>query len=157
MATAGTATSQEYTSTYAPETHGGTVTSWVPLTTSFSVPEGCETSYWSVVANTLAAWDPGMGISADLDLRCQPAAATQWWDQDRLGKNSLTQMSIGPITCPSGYSTATTRVDDQTSTFVACCPPYVCQISQQSKLFCPITLTWIFEQGLYIYLKRELG
>ncbi|KAK6541153.1 hypothetical protein TWF694_008524 [Orbilia ellipsospora] len=110
-------------SMYPPETHGGVTTSWVPIGTAFPSSRGCESLFWSVVANTLAAWDPGYGISVDSNTRCVPPAATTWWDQDRLGANSLTVISIGPITCPSAYSTVTTSVENESSTFVACCPP----------------------------------
>src|SRR5271167_705514 len=112
-------------SIYPPETHGGTVTSWIPVGTAFPSSSGCESLYWSFVQSTLAAWDPGYGISVDTNVKCVPPAATTWWDQDRLGVNSLTRVSLGPITCPSAYMTVTTIIENQSSTFVACCPPYV--------------------------------
>ena len=52
-------------------------------------------------SDTLAAWDPGYGISVDTKVKCVPSAETTWWDQFRLGLNSLTVVSLGPITCPS--------------------------------------------------------
>jgi hypothetical protein len=112
-------------SVYPPETHGGIVTSWVPLTTAFAQSRGCEDLAWSVVLDTLAVYDPGYGLTVDPNIRCVPPAVTTWWNQDRLGANSLTKLSIGPITCPSSYSTGTTIIENESSTFVACCPPYV--------------------------------
>ena len=112
-------------SIYPPETHAGTVTSWIPIGTAVSSPKGCESLYWSYVVGTLAVWDPGYGISVDTSIKCHPPAATSWWDQGRLGVNSLTTLSLGPFTCPSDYTTGTTVVQDQSSTFVACCPTYV--------------------------------
>jgi hypothetical protein len=112
-------------SIYPPETHSGIVTSWIPVGTAFPSSSGCESLYWSFVPNTLAAWDPGYGISVDTNVKCVPPAETTWWDQNRLGVNSLTIVSLGPITCPSAYTTVTTTIENQSSTFVACCPPYV--------------------------------
>ena len=110
---------------YPPETNGGTLTSWIPVGTTFPSPSGCESLYWSVVVGTLAVWDPGYGISVDTNVKCLPPAATTWWDQDRLGVDTLTRVSLGPITCPSDYTTGTTMIQNQFSTFVACCPTYV--------------------------------
>ncbi|KAL3422487.1 hypothetical protein PVAG01_06643 [Phlyctema vagabunda] len=110
-------------SNYPPETHEGIVTSWAPIATAFPPSQGCENLFWSVVQSTLAAWDAGYGISVDNNVRCMPPAVTSWWDQDRLGANSLTRVSLGPITCPVGYSTVLAQVENQSSTFVACCPP----------------------------------
>jgi len=56
-------------------------------------------------------------------VHCVPPAVTTWWDQDRLGANSLTRVSVGPITCPVSYSTVTTSIENESSTYVACCPP----------------------------------
>jgi hypothetical protein len=53
-------------------------------------------------------------------IQCLAPPATSWWRQDWLS-NSLTTWSLGPITCPEAYTTATTSVQDS-STFVACCP-----------------------------------
>ncbi|KAF3908193.1 hypothetical protein AA313_de0202252 [Arthrobotrys entomopaga] len=110
-------------SIYPPETHGGVVTSWIPIGSASPSSSGCESLYWSYVQSTLAAWDPGYGISVDSNARCVPPAVTTWWDQGRLGGNSLTVISLGPITCPSAYATVTTTIENQSSTFVACCPP----------------------------------
>jgi hypothetical protein len=104
-----------------PETNSGVVTSWMPLTTAYPAVRGCDQLYWSVVANTVAAWDPGYGLFV-ADSSCLPKAATTWWDQDKLGKNTETVMSIGPVTCPQAYYTARTSVKDSSSTLVGCCP-----------------------------------
>lgn len=108
----------------APETNDGVVTSWMPITTAHPSVNGCSDLIWSYVANTVAAWDPGYGLDV-ADSQCLPKPATTWWDQDRLGKNTETVMSIGPITCPEAYFTAKTSVKDSSSTLVACCPVYV--------------------------------
>lgn len=109
-------------SQYPPETHGGTVTSWVPITTVWPSQSGCDQSFWSYVPSTIAGWDPGYGMSVDASVSCLPEAATTWWNQERLGVNRQTVMSIGPITCPEAYTTAMTSAQDATSTLVACCP-----------------------------------
>jgi len=106
-----------------PETNLGVVTSWVPITTAYPSVQGCDQLYWSVVANTVAAWDPGYGLDV-ADSSCLPRAATTWWDQDRIGRNPETVLSIGPITCPEAYHTAKTSVKDSSSTLVGCCPLY---------------------------------
>ena len=110
---------------YPPETNAGTLTSWIPVGTTFPSPSGCESLYWSVVVDRLAVWDPGYGISVDTNVKCLPPAATTWWDQDRLGVDTATVVSLGPITCPSDYTTVTTMIQNQFSTFVACCPTCV--------------------------------
>lgn len=104
-----------------PEVNGRTTTSWIPITTAFPQQPGCSDQIWSYVPNTLAAWDPGYGISV-MDKNCLPRAATTWWDAERLGPNTLTTISIGPITCPQAYYTASTSVKDGISTLVGCCP-----------------------------------
>ncbi|ERF72717.1 hypothetical protein EPUS_04770 [Endocarpon pusillum Z07020] len=109
-------------SQYPPETHGGVVTSWVPITTAWPSQSGCDQSFWSYVPSTIAGWDPGYGISVEPTLSCLPEGATAWWNQARLGPNSNTKISIGPIVCPEAYTTATTSAQDATSTLVACCP-----------------------------------
>lgn len=71
--------------------------------------------------DSIVGWDPGYGISVQ-DLRCVPEAVTTWWDQDRLGPNSETVVSIGPLSCPEPYKTFATLREDSSSTQVACCP-----------------------------------
>lgn len=104
-----------------PETTDGIVTSWIPITTAYPQKPGCSERYWSYVESTIAAWDPGYGISYS-DYGCLPRPVTTWWDQDRLGPNPSTVVSLGPITCPDAYYTASTSKKDESSTFVACCP-----------------------------------
>jgi hypothetical protein len=82
---------------YPPETHGGVVASWIPVGTAFPSSRGCESLYWSVAPDTLAAWGPGYGISVDTNVKCVPSAETTWWDQFRLGLNSLTVVSLGQL------------------------------------------------------------
>ncbi|PMD20631.1 hypothetical protein NA56DRAFT_170905 [Hyaloscypha hepaticicola] len=72
---------------------------------------GYESLFWSYVQGTLATWDPGYGISVDTNVKCVPPAETTWWDQNRLGVNSLTTLSLGPITCPSAWTTVTTVIE----------------------------------------------
>lgn len=107
---------------YPPETHGGVVTSWLPITTAYPTQKGCDQSFWSYVPTVIAGWDPGYGISVDPNLSCLPEAATGWWDQERLGRNTETRYSVGPITCPEAFTTATASAQDATSTLIACCP-----------------------------------
>lgn len=108
---------------YPPEMNAGTLTSWIPIGTTFPSPSGCESLYWSIVG-TLAVWDPGYGIDVDTSVKCLPAV-TIWWDQYLLGVDSATVFSLGPITCPSDYTTVKIMIQNQFSTFVACCPTYI--------------------------------
>ncbi|KAI2469491.1 hypothetical protein F4781DRAFT_217982 [Annulohypoxylon bovei var. microspora] len=105
-----------------PETNRGVVTSWIPITTAYPHQAGCDKYLWKYVPNTIAAWDPGYGISVQTDATCLPKPVTTWWLQDRLGPVKETILSIGPITCPQDYYTATASAKDASSTFVACCP-----------------------------------
>ncbi|KAI0885528.1 uncharacterized protein GGS22DRAFT_130280 [Annulohypoxylon maeteangense] len=105
-----------------PETNQGTVTSWIPISIAHPHQAGCDKYLWKYVANTIAAWDPGYGISVQTDATCLPKPVTTWWLQDRFGPIKETILSIGPITCPQDYYTATASAKDSSSTFVACCP-----------------------------------
>ncbi|KAI1462566.1 hypothetical protein F4805DRAFT_471858 [Annulohypoxylon moriforme] len=105
-----------------PETNKGTVTSWIPITTAYPHQAGCDKYLWRYVPNTIAAWDPGYGISVQTDATCLPKPVTTWWLQDRLGPIQETILSLGPVTCPQDYFTATASAKDASSTFVACCP-----------------------------------
>lgn len=107
-----------------PESTSGTWTSWIPLVTPWSDhAPACSTKFWQWNTDgEIVAWDPGFGISVSKDLRCVPEAATTVWDQDRLGSNSDTIVSIGPITCPEAFSQVATSVLDASRTLVACCP-----------------------------------
>lgn len=106
-----------------PEWTSGTLTSWIPLTTRYTGHAAqCSTKFWQLNSNDdFVAWDPGFGISIQ-DLRCVPEAATTVWDQDRLGNNTDTVVSIGPITCPEAFNPVATSVIDESRTQIACCP-----------------------------------
>ncbi|KAI1380736.1 hypothetical protein F4677DRAFT_196371 [Hypoxylon crocopeplum] len=105
-----------------PETNSGVVTSWIPVPTVHPHQAGCENLLWQYVPNVIAAWDPGYGIEVDTKATCLPKAATTWWLQDRFGPISDSVFSLGPVTCPQDYYTATVSAKDATSTFIACCP-----------------------------------
>ncbi|KAI5861257.1 hypothetical protein GGS23DRAFT_577781 [Durotheca rogersii] len=105
-----------------PETNDGIVTSWIPIPTTHPSQPGCENLIWKYVPNVIAAWDPGYGIEVRKDVTCHPKAMTTWWRQDQLGANKETVMSLGPVTCPQDYYTATASAKDASSTYVACCP-----------------------------------
>ncbi|KAI1467980.1 uncharacterized protein F4812DRAFT_459262 [Daldinia caldariorum] len=105
-----------------PETNGGIVTSWIPITTAHPHQPGCENFVWKWATNVIAAWDPGYGVSVKTDATCHPKPVTTWWLQDHLGSNRQTVFSLGPVTCPSDYYTATMSAKDASSTYVACCP-----------------------------------
>jgi hypothetical protein len=114
---------------YPPETNDGVVTSWVPLTTTFTPSVGCESKF-RLNGPSLVAYDPGYGLDIDARVKCAPPAVTTWWEQGRLGKGRLgkgnddghTAASIGPLTCPNAWSTVATSVSGS-STHAMCCPP----------------------------------
>lgn len=112
--------------TRAPEFNHGTFTTWLPLTTQFTAPAGCDRLFWKVVTDTLAVWDPGYALRIpNMSITCQPAQVTTWWNSRDIWTNAdlrATQYSIGPIVCPAAYTTATAVVDSSGSTLVACCP-----------------------------------
>lgn len=107
-----------------PDSSTGTVTSWIPFVTPYSMhAEDCSSAFWKWNKDAeLVAWDPGYGISVDQNLRCVPEAATTWWLQQNLGTNTETVVSIGPLTCPDAFVQVATHVEDETRTRVACCP-----------------------------------
>ncbi|KAI1657336.1 hypothetical protein F4813DRAFT_361102 [Daldinia decipiens] len=105
-----------------PETNTGIVTSWIPIPTAHPHQPGCENSLWKFVPTIIAAWDPGYGLSVGGVTTCHPKPVTTWWLQERLGPIRETILSLGPITCPSDYYTATVSAKDASSTYVACCP-----------------------------------
>ncbi|KAH8755808.1 hypothetical protein F5883DRAFT_570774 [Diaporthe sp. PMI_573] len=111
------------TSYRPPESSSGTWTSWIPLVTPYAGHDPqCSTKFWGWCRDSnYVAWDPGFGISIQ-DLHCVPEAATTVWDHDRLGSNSDTVVSIGPITCPKAFRQVATSVIDDSRTMVACCP-----------------------------------
>ena len=106
----------------APDTTGAVVTSWIPLESAFPARQECTDKLWNYVGDIIAGWDPGYGVSANFDVTCHPKGVTTWWLQERLGSNSDTVVSLGPVTCPEDYTTATTSAKDISSTLIACCP-----------------------------------
>lgn len=106
----------------SPDSSTGTVTSWIPFNTPYSMHvEDCTSAFWASDSE-LVAWDPGYGISVNHNLRCVPQAVTTWWAQGWLGLNTETVVSIGPLTCPEAFRQVATHVEDETRTRVACCP-----------------------------------
>ncbi|KAI1140526.1 hypothetical protein F5Y05DRAFT_320477 [Hypoxylon sp. FL0543] len=105
-----------------PETNRGIVTSWIPITTAYPHQPGCDDYLWKFVPSVIAAWDPGYGVSVKTDATCLPKPVTTWWLQDHFGPIQETVLSIGPVTCPQDYYTATASAKDTSSTLVACCP-----------------------------------
>lgn len=97
------------------ETNGGVVTSWIPLTTVFTPPSGCESSFRFV--GSLLAFASNYGGIAN---KCVAPAVTSWWEQ--VDRDGSTITSIQPLTCPYLWTTATTVVTDSTSTQIMCCP-----------------------------------
>jgi len=113
--------------TRLPETNSGTVTSWLPITTTWPTITQCSTEIYSQTAtvpgeNVLAmGFDPYFNTIISPNVFCLPPEATSWWQQPQQTPQ-LTVTSIGPIICPGLYSTATTSVLNSESTWVACCP-----------------------------------
>ncbi|KAM0809064.1 putative kinesin light protein [Seiridium cardinale] len=106
----------------APETNGGIVTSWAPVTTDFTAASECSSLQFANNPPVIAGWDPGYGVSFDSPYTCHPKAVTTWWLAALLGTNANTVFSLGPITCPPDYTTAGSSSKDATSTMVFCCP-----------------------------------
>lgn len=108
--------------TYAPSTLSGTTTTWLPITSAWPSVAACQTIVWNnpVYTQYNDVNDPGYGILVDKALTCLPPVATTWWEsQPNDGVNTY---NLGPIVCPSAYSTATTSTKGIGSTWVACCP-----------------------------------
>ncbi|KAK6076789.1 hypothetical protein SCUP234_03200 [Seiridium cupressi] len=100
----------------APETNGGIVTSWAPVTTDFTAASECSSLQFANNPPVVAGWDPGYGVSVDSRYTCHPKAVTTWWLAALLGTNANTVFSLGPITCPPEYTTAGSSSKDATST-----------------------------------------
>lgn len=111
-------------SLYSADTVSGVVTSYIPLTTVFSAPSYCAGMFRQDGPGYMA-YDPGYGIDINRDIICQPPAVTTWWEQGALGDaaSDHTAVSLGPMTCPHGWSTVATSVKDSVSTAAMCCPP----------------------------------
>jgi hypothetical protein len=106
------------------ETHAGTTTSWLPIITSPPIDPRCSKHLYSPdrTYNTLIAFDPRLEDAANMT--CLPREAAEWYRQRPLpfGATTGTVTSLGPMICPKGYTTASTRKKDVTSTMVFCCP-----------------------------------
>lgn len=107
------------TATPTPVTAAGTTTSWVAMTTGFDIPEECKTTY-RFNAQSLLAFDPHFK-DIDPKVDCMPAPVMSWVeDANAPGKQNV--LSIQPLDCMGGYTTASTSVNQQSSTLAVCCP-----------------------------------
>lgn len=108
----------------AAETHTGTTTSWLSLITSPPLDPRCSRHVYSPdgAYHTLIAFDPRLETAANLT--CLPREAAAWYTQKILPFGATTGIvtSLGPMICPSGYTTASISKKDITSTMVFCCP-----------------------------------
>jgi hypothetical protein len=107
-------------------TNKGTVTSFLPVTSTFTAPDECSSTFvahgtWESGAIAYA-FDANYGLWVSKGLRCNPPEFTVWWNQVWLGLTESTTMLLGPIVCPSAYTTATTTAINSESTLVGCCP-----------------------------------
>ncbi|KAF1827946.1 uncharacterized protein K489DRAFT_32124 [Dissoconium aciculare CBS 342.82] len=107
----------------SPKTQGGTVTSFLPLTTTYTAPASCS-SIFQLEGPDLVAFDPAYALRVDSKVVCNPSAVTSWWLQALLGVNTAdhTDIQLGPLVCPSGWQTLASSVSDKSSTFAFCCP-----------------------------------
>lgn len=110
---------------YSPEVNNGAVTSFIPLTTTWTASKGCSSSF-RLNGPSLVAFDPGYGLDVDSNVVCAPPAVTKWWEHGHLDDNdgSEAKVSIGPLTCPYGFYTVASSTKDATSTLAMCCPEY---------------------------------
>ena len=103
----------------------GTVTSWLPLTTTFASNPACSNAIYSQVSGQLVAFDPlyAAVIDVPFSTQCLPFEGTMWWNQipRAVGTTSIVS-SLGPIVCPEAYTTAFTLALESATTKVACCP-----------------------------------
>ncbi|KAI5458615.1 hypothetical protein BGZ63DRAFT_407013 [Mariannaea sp. PMI_226] len=122
-------TPREKMITRPPETHGGVLTSWLPMSTAWPSCHGCPSSLWEAVPNSIVAWDPGYGLYVKSDLHCLPPEVTSWWEPYALGNIGddfmLAQFSLGPVVCPEVYTTLASKatvVNSESRIYIACCP-----------------------------------
>ncbi|EPE34386.1 hypothetical protein GLAREA_10080 [Glarea lozoyensis ATCC 20868] len=113
-----------YITSYVAETSTGTVTSWLPIITPFSaasVSPGC--SYPAVAQTTRSSrWMAYYGWGSQLEA-CLPTEVYKWWQTTSKPTAGLyTIFSMGPIVCPTGYTTATEISIAPRRFQVACCP-----------------------------------
>jgi hypothetical protein len=114
--------------THPAELRNGVWTSWLPVTTAWTLQARCSTAAW--VRGGLApddnAWpyiyDPDYGLSVADTVTCLPPEATQWWNNETTVTGTITRWSIGPIVCPAAYTTEGTVIVSGSSTSVVCCP-----------------------------------
>lgn len=96
--------SMSYITSYEAETTSGTVTSWLPIITSFSagtVYPGCS---WPAVAqsSTSSKWMAYYAWGTQLE-ECMPTEVYKWWQPTAKPAEGLyTVFSMGPVLCPSG-------------------------------------------------------
>lgn len=106
------------------ETHTGTTTSWLPMTTSPPIDRRCTDHLYSPdgADHTLIAFDPRLEVAANIT--CLPREAAEWYTQKQLpfGATAGTLTSLGPMVCPNAYTMASTSKKDDTSTMIFCCP-----------------------------------
>lgn len=111
---------------YSLLTQSGTVTSYLPLTTTYVAPRNCFSTFFVhglFPSQPAFAFDPNLNLfDIDSQLQCLPPPAVTWWEQNPTVDS--TSIAIGPVICPAAYTTATTLVVDLHSqtTLVGCCP-----------------------------------
>lgn len=122
--------------TFPPEIVSGTTTSWIPLTTPFTVPPSCSyagtdssTITSTIIFSNTQVYDAKIGgVRVKVEVTCQPEQALSWWNTAS-AKELL--YSIGPLQCPVGYTTAKTSTITPGVIQVACCPVLVPHIQQK--------------------------
>ncbi|KAL2012379.1 hypothetical protein VTN00DRAFT_5097 [Thermoascus crustaceus] len=116
---------------YPPETNHGTVTSWIPLAASWSMPPECSSSFHLSIFPAdiaLVAFDPGYSFSVSSSVTCLPPEIIALWVRGQTEASGIgtsqapTVSSILPIICPDGYYTAKELAVDQSTSVVTCCP-----------------------------------
>jgi hypothetical protein len=93
-----------FITSYEPETSSGTVTSWLPIITSFSASSLTpDCSYPAVTQTTRSSrWMAYYGWGTQLEA-CLPIEVYKWWQTSTRPASGLyTVFSIGPILCPVG-------------------------------------------------------
>ena len=133
---------------YPPETNNDLVTSWLPLTTGWSVYDQprCSSFYVlylqgesegvrnpkGLVTSRFVAFDPLWEIAQDFEPPldqyppCVPhevaTSMKQYWTP-LASVDRRAQTSLLPLRCPDAWSTVATYVRSSISTQVMCCPP----------------------------------
>ena len=114
------------TTPYPAETNSSGVTSWIPLTTVWTPPSGCNSAFL-LGGSGLVAFDIRYGMSIETASSCQLPEVTSSFFQGLLGgpgkaPDSQTYVSLLSFTCPDGFSTVVTSVKDVSTTEAMCCP-----------------------------------